>query len=117
MQLKIAAALAVLTGCVHLFVGTIDTLYPALSNAAPLAAQGPVIATWYILGLVFIWSGWVFWQRANVTQTLGVLWCAGAVIFVIIALVEAGLAGLMVLPQWVLLGATGMLAVAGAPKA
>lgn len=107
---KVVAALAVLTGGVHLFVGTFDTLYPALDASLPLALSGPVIATWYILGLFFVWSGWAFWHDAPQCRTLALVWIAAAIIFVMLALTE-GTRGLSILPQWSLLGLTGGLAL------
>ena len=106
---KVTSALAVLTGGVHLFVGTFDTLYPALDPKLPLALSGPVIATWYIL-VFFIWSGWAFWHGTAQRKSLGLVWIAAAVIFVLIALTE-GTRGLFILPQWSLLALTGGLAV------
>ena len=112
-MLKIAAFLAGLTALVHLAIGTLDTLYPSLSGTAALAATGPVVASWYILGLVFCWSSWVFWKKSDATPSLGLLWVLGGLIFVALAFAGEGLSGLITLPQWSLLLPTGLLAILG----
>ena len=113
---RAAAILALLCGLAHSFIGTFDALYAALSPTAELAARGPVIATWYILGLFFFWSAWSYWRHPAGMRGIDWLFLASGAIFVVIALAEAGPAGLIALPQWALLlpvGLCGLMARRG----
>ncbi|QUJ77685.1 hypothetical protein KDD17_06925 [Sulfitobacter albidus] len=107
----IVTALAAITGLVHLLIGTFDTLYPALQDAAPLSARGGLMASWYLTGLFLLWSVHVFWHGQEGARQLGWVWIAGGMTFTVIALVEGGLPGLIALPQWIALCLTGGLAL------
>lgn len=112
----IVTALAAISGLVHLLIGTFDTLYPALADAAPVSARGGLMASWYLTGFFLLWSVHVFWHGQEGAKQLGLVWIAGGATFVVIALAEGGIAGLIALPQWIILSLTGALALTLPPR-
>lgn len=107
MLFRISAVLAVFTAILHIFVGTFDTLMPMLEADLPALVSGTLHACWHMVSLFLVVSAWVFWQGSAWARPVAWLWLGSAAIFVAVGIGQGGLAGLLVLPQWTLLGASG----------
>ncbi|GAB5471088.1 MAG: hypothetical protein Kilf2KO_41180 [Rhodospirillales bacterium] len=116
MLVKLGAALATLTALVHIFIGGYDTLLPLLSSSLDPEVLGAFHACWHMVGLVLAYSAWRFWLGGQIARHMAVLWIAFAVIFVCVGLWQAGLGGLLLLPQWILLGPAGALVLLGSRR-
>ncbi len=106
---KVAAALAVLTAAIHLFVGGAGALAPTLAAGLPAPAEGAMHASWHIVSVFLIWSAVVFWRGGDTARHFALLWLMAAVLFIYVGLRQSGPSGLMVNPQWTILGLTGMI--------
>lgn len=113
MLLKLGTALAVLTVLIHVFIGHIDTLLPLLAGDLPPSVSGAFHACWHMISVFLAYSAWRFWCGGQIAVHMAVLWVVFAVIFVVVGLWQLGPEGLLILPQWVLLGPAGVLVLAG----
>lgn len=109
MMFRIAFGLAALTAALHIFVGTFDTLAPMLDADLPEAVRGTLHACWHMVSLFLAVSAWFFWRRHPAAPVLAGMWVASALIFVLVAVWQGGVGGLLVLPQWILLALTGAI--------
>ncbi len=107
MLFRVSAVLAAFTAALHIFVGTFDTLMPMLDADLPAPISGTLHACWHMVGLFLVVSAWAFWQGSAWARLVAWLWLGSAAIFVAVGIGQGGLAGLLVLPQWTLLGASG----------
>ncbi len=108
--LKIAGVgLAGVTAAAHIFIGSYDTLYPLLKSDLDLAIVATFHACWHFISVFLAFSVWSFAKEAASATTIARLWVAGAVCFVAVGLFSAGLRGLLVVPQWIPIGAAGLL--------
>lgn len=107
---KIAGVgLATLTAAAHVFIGTFDTLRPVLLTDLHPAVQGTIHACWHFLSLFLGLSVWHFARGSQAAKCLADLWIGFALIFVAVGIYTAGLSGLLLVPQWLFLGAAGLL--------
>lgn len=113
MLIKLGATLATLTALIHIFVGHFDTLLPLLSSGLPPDVLGAFHACWHFISVFLAYSAWQFWRGGQVANHMAILWVAFAAIFVAVGLWQLGLNGLPVLPQWILLGPSGLLILVG----
>ncbi|SPF81094.1 hypothetical protein [Pseudoprimorskyibacter insulae] len=111
MMQKISGGLAAFTALVHIAVGTMDVMLPTLRSDLPPDVVGTLHACWHFVSVFLLASAFVFWRGGEAAKAFGWLWLAFAGVFVVAALWQSGVSGLMVLPQWVLLGPTGALAL------
>lgn len=109
MLFRISAILAAFTAVLHIFVGTFDTLIPMLEADLPAPVSGTLHACWHMVSLFLVVSIWAFWQCNLLARPVAWLWLGSAAIFVAVGIWHGGLAGLLVLPQWTLLGVSGGL--------
>ncbi len=109
MLFRISAVLAAFTAVLHIFVGTFDTLIPMLEADLPAPVSGTLHACWHMVSLFLVVSAWAFWQGNAFARPVAWLWLGSAAIFVAVGIGQGGLAGLLDLPQWTLLGAGGGL--------
>ncbi len=121
MLVKLGAALATLTTSIHALVGHFDTLLPLLSSDLTPPVLGAFHACWHMITVTLAYSAWQFWRGGQIARQLAALWIVFAVIFVGVGLWQFGMAGLWILPQWLFLGGSGALVLAGSrlrsPKA
>lgn len=104
---KLGATLAALTALVHIFVGHFDVLLPLLvSDISPMVV-GTFHVCWHMISVFLVYSAWCFWHGGQVALHMALLWLVFAGIFIIVGLWQIGFSGLLVLPQWVLLGPAG----------
>ena len=109
-NLKITGiGLAGLTAAAHIFVGSYDTLFPLLESDLNMAIKGTFHACWHFISVFLAFSVWSFYKETASAKTIAQLWIAFAVCFFMVGLYSAGLRGLMILPQWSLLCAAGIL--------
>ena len=108
---KTASMLAAITSFVHVFIGGKDVLSPMLKSNLPFEVEGAMHACWHIVSCILIWSTIVFWRGGKTAFHFGLIWLACAVLFIYLGLSELGLQGLIVLPQWTILGLAGLLTV------
>ncbi|MEP4729634.1 hypothetical protein [Parasphingorhabdus sp.] len=113
MLVKLGAALATLTALIHIFVGHFDTLLPLLSSDLSPAVLGSFHACWHIVSVFLAYSAWRFWSGGQIAVHLAIIWILFSVIFVAVGIWQLGLGGLLILPQWVLLGPSGGLVLIG----
>ncbi|MEY8881548.1 hypothetical protein [Donghicola sp. XS_ASV15] len=111
MLLRIAAVLAAFTAVLHIFVGTFDTLMPMLTMDLPAPVLGTLHACWHMVSLFLVVSAWAFWRGGAMARPVAWLWMGSAAIFVAVGVWQDGLVGLLELPQWTLLGASGGLSL------
>ncbi len=117
-MVRAGAILAGVTAAVHILVGTYDTLLPLLDTPGLTpAVRGTLHACWHFLGFVLAFSAWRFWRGGPDAPGLAAVWIGGALCFALVGLWQAGLAGLVVLPQWVFLSLAGGLVMAGMRRA
>lgn len=120
LVLNFGAALATLTVLIHVFIGHFDVLLPLLSSDLPPPVMGAFHACWHMISVFLAYSAWRFWCGGEMAVHMAVLWIVFAAIFVGVGLWQLGPDGLLILPQWVLLGPAGALVLAGssgrAPK-
>lgn len=109
MLFRISAVLAAFTTVLHIFVGTFDTLMPMLEADLPAPVSGTLHACWHMVSLFLVVSVWAFWRGNALARPVAWLWLGSAAIFVAVGIGQGGLAGLLDLPQWTLLGASGGL--------
>lgn len=107
---NIAVFLALLTALVHFFAGGADALAPMLQAGLPAPGEGAMHAVWHIVTVLLFYSAYVFWRGGDVARHFAALWCAMALVFIYAGLYQSGLSGLIVNPQWTILGLTGGLA-------
>jgi hypothetical protein len=112
MLRKTAAALAVLTAAIHIFVGGSDALAPMLAAGLSAPAEGALHAVWHMVSALLLWSAFAFWRGGSVAIHFGVLWLISAAIFIYVGLWQDGLNGLVINPQWTILTVTGVLVLA-----
>lgn len=105
-----AVVLALLTAVVHFFIGGADALVPMLAAQLSAPAEGAMYAVWHIVTVVLFYSVYVFWRGGKVAVHFAMLWVAMALVFVYVGLTQSGVSGLLVNPQWTILGLTGFLA-------
>ena len=113
----IAALLAALTAGVHFFVGGQDALAPMLSVALPAPSEGAMHAVWHIVSVFLAWSVVVFFKGGEVARQFAWLWVASAAVFIYAGLYQSGVTGLVVNPQWTILGLTGAIVLFDAHSA
>ncbi len=113
MLVKIGAALATLAAIIHIFVGHFDTLLPLLSSDLSPSVLGSFHACWHFVSVFLAYSAWRFWYDDQVAVHLAIIWIAFSVIFVAVGIWQLGLGGLLILPQWILLGPSGALVLIG----
>lgn len=113
MLVKAGAVLAALTAVIHVFIGGYDTLSPLLTYDIDPVVSGTFHACWHIISVFLAYSAWVFWSGRLAAVHFAILWGAFAVIFVVVGLWQLGVGGLLVMPQWILLGPAGALVLAG----
>lgn len=106
---RIGSILAFVTALVHALVGTYDTLLPLLASDLSLAVIGTFHACWHFVTVFLLYSAWVFWKKLKISSILATLWGVFGVIFLVVAFYHVGISGLLILPQWVLLGAVSAL--------
>lgn len=112
-MLKLGTMLAAVTTAVHIFIGTADTLNPMLAAGLAPAVAGTLHACWHVLSLILLYSTAMFWRADPAARHFAVIWLGGAVIFAAVGLWQQGVMGLIVLPQWTLLAATGIVVLLG----
>jgi hypothetical protein len=108
---SIVVLLALLTALIHTFLGGADALQPMLSAELPDAAEGGMHGAWHIVTVFLFWSCFAFWNGGATSRTFAGLWIAAAIVFVYVGISQSGLTGLIVNPQWTILGLTGALAL------
>lgn len=108
---KITAGLALLTSFIHIFLGGKDALDPMLAAGLSLPAEAAMHACWHMVSCFLLWSVVVFFKGGKPVFHFGLFWLVSAIIFIYIGLTQAGFDGLVVNPQWTILGLTGVLAV------
>lgn len=113
MLIKLGVALASLTALLHIFVGHFDTVLPLLSGDLPPLVSGTFHACWHMISVFLAYCTWRFWCGGQIAVHMAVLWIIFAAIFIAVGLWQLGPSGLFVLPQWVLLGPSGALILAG----
>ncbi len=101
--------LAGLTAAIHVFVGTHDTLPPLLDSDLDLAVKGTFQACWHFVSIFLVASVWCFGRETGCARNFAWLWLAFGSCFFAAGLVNAGLPGLVALPQWILLAPAGAL--------
>ncbi len=106
---RIGSTLAFVTALVHALVGTYDTLLPLLVSDLSLAVIGTFHACWHFVTVFLLYSAWVFWKKLKISSILATLWGVFGVIFLVVAFYHVGISGLLILPQWILLGAVSAL--------
>lgn len=87
-----------------------------LAAELPAVAEGTLHASWHIVAVFLAWSGVVFWRGGVAARDFAGLWIASAIVFIAVDLWQAGLAGLVMNPQWTLLGVVGCIAWFGSEK-
>lgn len=105
-----AIALATLTALVHFFVGGADALAPMLDAGLTAPSEGAMHAVWHFATLLLFWSVYVFWRGGEMARHYAAIWIAMALVFIYVGLYQSGISGLLVNPQWTILGLTGALA-------
>lgn len=111
-HLKIGAALiGGVTAIAHIGIGTFDTLLPVMEADLSPMVSGTIQACWHFISMFLVYSVWVFWTGRNL-RPVAFLWLGFAMSFIAIGLSFDGIAGLLIVPQWIFLGAAGGLALA-----
>ena len=105
-----ATAFAAFTALLHSLLGSYDTLIPMLEADLDPALRGTFHACWHFVSLFLLFSTYAFWRGRAGAGDLAALWIGFAVLFFGVGLWQGGVSGLMVLPQWILLGPAGVLA-------
>ncbi len=113
MIAKLGAALATLTFIIHIAVGHFDTLVPLLSADLPLPVLGAFQACWHMISVFLAYSACQFWRGGPIAVHMAFLWIAFAVIFIAVGVWQSGPTGLLVVPQWILLGPAAALVLTG----
>ena len=113
---NVATALAVITALVHFLVGGQDALKPMLLAGLPAPSEGAMHAVWHIVTVFLFWSAVVFYRGGEIARHIAGLWVASAIVFIYVGLLQSGLSGLLVNPQWTILGITGLLAFLSAQQ-
>lgn len=108
--LKVAGVgLAGLTAAMHVFVGSFDTLFPLLEADLDMAIKDTFHACWHFISVFLAFSVWSFASETASSKMIARLWIAFAACFFTVGLYSAGLRGLIIIPQWTLLCASGVL--------
>lgn len=108
--LKVAGVgLAGLTAAIHIFVGSVDTLSPFVEGDLDMAIKNTFHACWHFISVFLAVSVWSFANETASAKMIARLWIAFAACFFTVGLYSAGLRGLIIAPQWTLLGAAGVL--------
>ncbi len=119
----LASILSAFTACVHTIVGTSEIHAPILSSSLPESISLLLYACWHLVTVTLILSSIaLFWSSRPsriegnyvLPAFIGVLWVIFGLVFIFVALCFSGMPALAVLPQWVLLVPTGVLAIFGA---
>ncbi|NLR74744.1 hypothetical protein [Leeia aquatica] len=106
-----AASMATFTAGLHLVGGGMDVVTPFLKVPMPQELQLILYACWHLVSVMLLASAWVLWsglrhpadpQRRGRVQVVLAWWAAGTLVFWVIALRQAGWAGLWLMPQWIL---------------
>jgi hypothetical protein len=103
--------LAGMTAAAHVFIGTYDTLLPLLESELAPMVKGTFHACWHFVSIFLVFSVWSFFRKTPYASHLAMLWIGFSVCFVLAGLTDAGVRGLLVLPQWIFLGLAGLLMV------
>ncbi|MEE9330265.1 MAG: hypothetical protein V3V30_09020 [Parvularculaceae bacterium] len=111
MLTKLTTLLSALTALVHIIIGGADSLQPTLAADLPLIAEAAMHACWHIISALLLWSIFVFWRGGKMALDFGLFWIVAALVFIYVGLVQGGVDGLMLSPQWTILGGTGILVV------
>ncbi len=101
----VAGVLVVFTAAVHVFVSTPEIRWPLLSSPLPQQISLLLFACWHLVSIALAVSTFV-----------SVMWLLFGLVFVAVGLSFRGWAGLMILPQWILLIPVGVLGYVGARR-
>ena len=107
----VATVLALLSALAHIFIGSFDVLAPVTQSDLPLMVRGTVWTVWHMVSGFLAVSVWIFWKRPEETRVFAWLWVFSGTVFVVAALYLQGPSALIVLPQWIILIPTGVLAL------
>ena len=114
-----AGGLATFTALVHVFVGTPEVHQPLLLSSLPQAISLLLLACWHLVSVALAVSGAALvWgalpanrgRAQAMVLVVSAMWLLFGLVFVVVAASFKGLAGLAMLPQWVLLLPVGVLA-------
>lgn len=82
-----------------------------LTADLPPAVDGAMQACWHMVSVMLVWSAFVFWKGGKPAFHFSLLWLASALVFIYVGLSQSGLSGLIVNPQWTILGLTGAVVI------
>ncbi|MGJ8544435.1 MAG: hypothetical protein ACSHWZ_03250 [Sulfitobacter sp.] len=108
--------MACITAIAHVFIGSFDTLLPLLQAEVAPVIKGTFHACWHFVSIFLVFSVWSFIRKAPFAPQLALLWVAFSACFIIAGITAAGISGLLLLPQWLFLGAAGILLMVTTPK-
>jgi hypothetical protein len=120
--LLIAGLLATLTFAVHLFLGGADVAAPLLASALDEEPKLTLYAVWHMVSMALGLSALALFvgslprheQPARyLVRFVSLLWCAFAIVCLVIAALQPGLDWFLRLPQWILLLPVGLLGLWG----
>lgn len=120
-----AGVLALFTALVHLLAGTPEVHAPLMSSPLERPVALLLLACWHLVSVALAASAAaLLWsaqprhaaQARALARFVSLMWLLFGLVFLAVAGVYLGPAGLAVLPQWVLLVPVGLLGCAGARR-
>jgi len=112
-----ATSFAVFTSLVHFIAGGQDTVPPLLQSAIATPQRLTLYACWHLVTVALFYSAAILTLASlkkyknkfeHFVKTISYLWISFALVFIIIAISQLGLQGLVELPQWTLLLPVGV---------
>jgi len=124
-MLLFAGIVAAFTAAIHLFAGTREIHAPLLASALAQPIRLLLYACWHLVSVILalsaaalLWSAMPGNRAAAgaLPAFVSLVWLLFGLVFLIVAVVFAGLPAIRMLPQWTLLLPVGILAWIGARK-